>query len=91
LDVREIRIDPHTLRRAEERGVSAEEIEIVIRDGEPVEAARGREAKFKVFDFHSTWNGRYYDEKKVVVVYLGGSAIVTVTVYAFYGCWTAEP
>jgi hypothetical protein len=102
--VSEIQIDPHTLRRAEERGVSVQEIEIVIREGEPLQASRGREAKFKVFDFYSIWNGRYYEQKKVTVVgsvlrvllghypvvYLLGSAIVTVTVYAFYGRWMAE-
>jgi hypothetical protein len=88
--VSEIQIDPHTLRRAEERDVSVQEIEVVIREGESVEAARGRKAKFKVFDFFSIRNGRFYDQKKVVVVYrLHGSGIVTVTVYAFYGRWDA--
>ncbi len=87
----EIRIDPHTVQRAEERGVSVQEIEIVIREGEPVEAARGRAARFKVFDFYSIRNGRSYDQKKVLVVYqIHGSVIVTVTVYAFYGRWMAE-
>ena len=71
----EIQIDPHTLQRAEERGVSVQEIGRVIREG---------------FDFYSIRNGRYYEQKKVTVVYLVGSAIVTVTVYAFYGRWMAE-
>ena len=52
----EIRIDPHTLERAEERG--------------------------------TTRQGEYYEQKRVEVFYITeGDAIITVTVYVFYGKW----
>ena len=84
----EIEIDPHTIERAGERGTSLEEIEEVIRTGHPMEARAGRLCKFKVFEFSGHWRGRYYEQKRVEVVYtVEGGAIITVTVYVFYGRW----
>lgn len=84
----EIRIDPHTLGRAEERGASREEIEDVIRTGVPIPAKRNRLARAKVFEFHRSWRGAFYEQKKVEVVYLVEKDVaITVTVYVFYGSW----
>lgn len=44
----QIRIDPHTLERAVERGASAEEIKDVIASGFFVSAKRGRLGQAKV-------------------------------------------
>lgn len=44
----EIRIEPHTLQRAEERGTSVQEIEDVLHTGTEVPAKGGRRAKAKV-------------------------------------------
>ena len=55
----EIRIDPHTLERAEERGTNGEEIIDVINTGSPVPAKSGRMGKAKVFDFRQNRHGRY--------------------------------
>jgi hypothetical protein len=83
-----IRIDPHTLERAAERGADAAEIEDVIQTGSAV-AARGRRfGKAKVYPFGRERHGRYYDQKRVEVYYVAeGEDIVTVTVYVFYGQW----
>ena len=86
----EIRIDPHTLERAEERGTNEAEIKEVIQTGAPIPARYGRVGKSKVFDFKKKRQGRYYQQKRVEVFYtLEGDVIVTVTVYVFYGKWEA--
>ncbi len=84
----EIKIDPHTLERAEERGTNAEEIRAAIRTGSPISARHGRKAKALIFKFQERWGGRYYEEKRVEVVYtVERDLIITVTVYVFYGRW----
>ena len=83
-----IRINPHTLERAEERGSSENEIEDVIRTGTPIPAKGNRQAKEKVFDFRRQWQNVYYEQKKVQVIYvLQEELVITVTVYVFYGKW----
>jgi len=83
-----IRIDPHTLERAAERGTDPDEIEDVIRTGVAVKAREGRLGKAKVYQFGRERNGRYYEQKRVEVYYvLDGRDAVTVTVYVFYGRW----
>lgn len=83
-----IRIDPHTLERAEERGTNEEEIKDVIINGFSVPAKHGRIGKAKIYDFKMKRLDKYYEQKKVEVIYTQESeAIVTVTVYVFYGKW----
>jgi len=85
----EIQIDPHTLERTLERGASETEIEDVIRSGSPVPAKHGRSAKAKVYDYRQERHGKYYEQKRVEVVYVvEWGMIVTVTVYVFYGKWS---
>ena len=84
-----IQIDPHTLERALERGVEKSEIIEVINMGELIPAKNNKFAKFKIFKYNKIRNNKYYEEKKVEVVYLiEGELIITVTVYAFYGKWS---
>jgi hypothetical protein len=86
-----IYIDPHTVERAEERGTSEREIRDVIRTGFPIPARYGRLGKAKVYGFKQRRCGRYYEQKRVEVIYaIERDAIVTVTVYVFYGKWEAE-
>jgi hypothetical protein len=83
-----IQIDIHTLKRAEERGTNEKEIEDVIRTGFTVSAKYDRIGKAKVYDFKQERNGKYYEQKRVEVIYtLEKDFIVTVTVYVFYGKW----
>ena len=82
----EIRIEPHTLERAVERGTSKEEIIQVIEKGKSVEAKSGRKGKALVLDFKQDRNGKYYEQKKIEVYYIEETKmIITVTVYVFYG------
>ncbi len=84
----QIRIEPHTLQRAEERGTNAQEIEDVLRTGTDVPAKGSRRAKAKVYPFGQVRLGKYYEQKRVEVIYtVEGETIVTVTVYVFYGRW----
>jgi len=83
-----IQIEPHTLQRAEERGTNIEEIQIVLEHGTDIPARGNRKAKAKVFSFKRERLGKYYEEKRVEVIYLEEeNIIITVTVYVFYGEW----
>ncbi len=83
-----IQVEPHTLKRAEERGTNMDEIQIVLEQGIEVPARGNRKAKAKVFTFKKERLGKYYEEKRVEVVYIEEEdTIITVTVYVFYGEW----
>jgi hypothetical protein len=83
-----ILIDPHTLERAEERGTNKDEIEAVINTGFDIPAKYGRKGKAKIFNFEKKRQRKYYEQKRVEVVYLiEDNTIITVTVYVFYGKW----
>ena len=84
----EIQIDPHTLDRALDRGTDEMEIREVISNGSPIPAKHGRLGKAKVYSFQQERNGKYYEQKRVEVIYaVEIDVIVTVTVYVFYGKW----
>ena len=65
-----VRIDPHTLERAEERGATKEEIIDVIKNGIPIRAKRARTGKAKVFPYNQTRGQRFYEQKRVEVIYI---------------------
>lgn len=72
----------------DERGVTEEEVIEVIRSGEVGEADVGRVSAEAAFDFSGDWQGTYYAQKKVQVIYVEeGEQIVVITVYGFYGSW----
>jgi len=83
-----VRIDPHTLARARDRGATENEIEDVVLTGQAIPGKTGRLGRFKVYDFGRVWNGRRYAQKRVEVYFVAeGDTLVTVTVYVFYGKW----
>jgi hypothetical protein len=83
-----IQIDPHTLSRAQERGVSENEIKDVVETGFSLPAKQGRTGKAKVYEFKKDRLGKYYEQKRIEVFYVvENDLIITVTVYAFYGKW----
>jgi len=87
----EIIIDPHTLERAQERGTTEEEIRDVINTGVAIPAKYGRLGKSKIYPFNRTRRGTHYEQKRVEVFYIAeANAIITVTVYVFYGKWENE-
>jgi hypothetical protein len=76
------------LERAEERGASDEEIRDVILTGFSIPAKYGRLGKAKVYNFRQHRQGRYYEQKRVEVMYFVNKDVAnTVTVYVFYGKW----
>jgi hypothetical protein len=84
----EIRIDPHTLARAEERGATLDEIREVVESGLVEHARSGRLAKATVFRFDAERAGRFYPEKRVRVIYaVDDDVVTTITVYVYYGRW----
>ena len=84
----EVKIEPHTLERAEERGADITEIEDVLLNGIPLPAKSGRQMKAKVYPFNQQRLGKFYKEKRIEVIYvIEENKLVTVTVYVFYGEW----
>jgi hypothetical protein len=84
----EIRIEPHTLERAEERGTNKKEIKDVIETGFVIPAKYERKGKAKIYDFRQKRNSKYYKQKRVEVYYtIEKNVIITITVYVFYGKW----
>jgi hypothetical protein len=85
-----IQIESHTLERAEERGATSAEIQDTLEHGLEIPARGTRKGKAKVFDFKKKRLGKYYEQKRVEVIYVEeNNQIVTVTVYVFYGEWKA--
>jgi len=83
-----VQIDTHTLERAEERGTNENEIRDVIDTGFAIPAKYGRMAKAKIYEFDEKRHGRYYEQKRVEVVYtIAKNTVTTITVYVFYGKW----
>ena len=81
-------IDPHTLERAFERGVSEKDIMDTLENGNNITGKKGRLGKTMVFDFNNVWNGKHYLQKKLEVFYvIENDVIITVTVYVYYGKW----
>lgn len=77
----EIRIDSHTLQRANERGANEIEIKDVLTSGDIIPAKQNRFAKAKVYPYNQERLGKQYAEKRIEVVYvIEDEIIVTVTV-----------
>ena len=83
-----IKIEPHTLERAEERGTNLKEIIDTILTGFPIKAKYGRLGKAKIYPYNQMRAKKFYEQKRVEVIYtVEGENIITVTVYVFYGKW----
>jgi len=64
-----IQIDPHTLERAIERGASEEEIRDVLCAGSDIPAKKNRNGKTKVYQFNQKRMNKFYEQKKIEVIY----------------------
>ncbi len=86
-----IEIHEHTLSRALERGADRFEIIDVLESGIDCKANDNRYCKYKLFPFGRVRNNRYYDQKRVEIMYiLETDRLITVTVYVFYGKWESN-
>ena len=76
------------MERAEERGTSEEEIKDVIESGFTIPGKYGRTGKAKIYEFGQYRHGKFYEQKRVEVMYvIEDNITITVTVYVFYGKW----
>ena len=79
-------IDPHTIYRAAERGANRDEVLLTLREGIKSIAKGNRKSSAKVFPFNDHRNGKYYEQKKIEVIFVEeNDNMITVTVYVFYG------
>ena len=62
-----IRIHPHAETRMAERGVSLEEIEETVKNGETFDAKFDRDGFRKNFNYEKEWRGKFYTVKQVEV------------------------
>lgn len=86
-----VQIDPHTLKRAQERGTNEREIIEVINNGVSIPAKYGRLGKALIYSFGQKRHNVYYEQKRVEVFYaIEGDTIVTITAYVFYGKWEEQ-
>ena len=60
-----IQIEPHTLERAAERGITSVEIQDTLENGTDIPARGTRKGKAKVFDYKQKRLGKYYEQKRV--------------------------
>ena len=87
----DIKIDSHTIERAEERGTNEKEIKDVINTGFSIPGKYGRIGKAKIYEFKQKRHDKHYEQKKVEVFYtVVKDVIITATVYVFYGKWEEE-
>jgi hypothetical protein len=86
----EIQIESHTLQRAGERGVTRDQIIDVIRTGRPCPCGPKRLARMKIYGYHGVWNGRFYDQQMVKVIYVVEKN-VAITGDRYYGRWQESP
>ncbi len=78
----------HARQRMEERGVSDEDLAIVLATESRRQEEAGRMSKEVVLAFGGTWQGRRYPQKLVRVIYVEEAEnTVVITVFAFYGSW----
>ncbi|HBI24079.1 MAG: hypothetical protein A2Y48_07005 [Nitrospirae bacterium RIFCSPLOW2_12_42_9] len=81
----------HAIERAIQRGTTREEILRVLQEGIEVQAKKGRKGKEIVFDYGKEWLGKYYPQKKVVVIYvMENEDIVVITAKVYYGKWEVK-
>ena len=77
--------DQHALGAMHERGVARAEAEETVLRGRRRAAKQGRLMAEKVFPFNATWQGRYYDQKRVRVIFEEHrDQIKVITVISFY-------
>lgn len=83
-----VRFSPHALESMRERGVTQEEVETTLLEGEIAEARAPRQARARVFTQGYVWEHRRYPHKRVRVIYAEvREDTVVVTVYGYYGRW----
>lgn len=82
----EIQFQNHALLRAGERGATKEEIHSVLETGISIIAKYNRLGKEKTFQFEQIFNKRYYEQKKITVIFAAeNDTFIVITVIVKYG------
>lgn len=84
-------ISDHAKKRMLEGGATEEEIKEVLETGTDALAKYGKKAREKVLWFNQLRKGKFYQQKKIQVIYTeeaGEQAVITV--FAFYGRWEGQ-
>lgn len=78
---------PHLLARMEQRGVTRSEVEAVLNQGKRIPDTRANiYGRTLVFAFDSEWEGVFYRQKEVTVLYKRvNERMILLTVKARYG------
>jgi hypothetical protein len=81
----QIRIHPHAVECANERGATVREIQETVAGGEHFPAKFGRSGFRRNFSFDSEWNGKWYASKQIeaYAVEEDGWLVITVIVKYF--------
>ena len=75
----------------QERGATEEEIMAVLSKGMAFTATAGRKAREMVFPFNALWQGKFYPQKKLRVIYIEqGDDLIVITVYTYFGKWEED-
>lgn len=81
----EIYFVPHALVALRKRGGTEEEARQAINEATWSAAKYGRQEASKTFSYNALWNGKQYQWKQVVPVFVEEQdKIVVITVYVFY-------
>lgn len=84
-----VQIDDHAKKRALERGASEDEVYDTLKTGKTITAKSDRLAKEKIYTFNEKWNGKFYEQKQVKVIYIvEGTTTIVITVVVKYGNFT---
>lgn len=87
VEIKESHLHPHLKSRMRQRGISLEEMEIVINSGwDASDAKRGTIGKVFVFPYNEHWEGKYFEEKEVTIYFKQkGMELIVLTAKARYG------
>ena len=85
-------IHQHIFARMQQRGVTREEIQIVLNEGRDAKDCKpGTCGKVMNFEYQREWEGIYFEEKEVTVYYkIKEGKLVLLTVKARYGQFKKE-
>jgi hypothetical protein len=80
-------LHPHLKARMQQRGVTQQEIERALNEGqEATDAKPGTFGKVVVLPYQAEWEGKFYEQKEVTVYYkIKEGRFVFLTVKARYG------
>ncbi|MCC6544919.1 MAG: DUF4258 domain-containing protein [Nitrospirae bacterium] len=87
MDIADDDIHQHILARMQQRGVTMEEIQMVLNEGQDAKDCKpGTRGKVMKFQYQKEWEGNNYEEKEVTVYYkIKEEKVVLLTVKARYG------